>query len=62
MRLAVAVGLSTVRSPCRVISTILNGLGAEIDTRLANQALTGAADPLANYFEDLFSVVNIDPD
>jgi hypothetical protein len=47
-------------SPTPVARTL--EAGAEIDTRLANQALTGAADPLANYFEDLFSVVNIDPD
>jgi putative redox protein len=36
--------------------------GAVIDTSLAGHPHGGPADPLANYFEDLFSLVNVDPD
>jgi putative redox protein len=45
---------------CPVAKTL--EAGADIDTRLADQALSRTADPLADYFEDLFSIVNIDPD
>jgi putative redox protein len=45
---------------CPVAKTLEHG--SQIDTRLTDQEPIPTAQPLANYFDDLVSLINIDPD